>query len=119
MKNKNKHKKGGILCAYLHGYNGDNLYLDSVEFVETTPAARLHQPREDPANGLVVLPVRTVDHHHVLRQILAQVLTERERAKGGTTREHTCSRRRPLPSRVYITGMKRYATFVSVQVYIT
>lgn len=75
-------QKWGLLCAYLHGHNGDDLYLDSVELVEAAPAARLHQPREDPSDGLVVLPVRTVDHHHVLRQVLAQVLNGRE-SKGG------------------------------------
>lgn len=89
LKRHQSHKKRGILCAYLHGHNGDDLYLDSVELVEAAPAARLHQPREDPTDGLVVLPVRTVDHHHVLRQVLAQVLNGRESKGGGYSSKRT------------------------------
>jgi len=47
-----------------------------------SPAPRLHQPREDPAHGLVVLPVGAVDHHHVLGQVFAQVLWRETLALG-------------------------------------
>lgn len=59
---------------YLNGNDGDDLDLDPVELVETSPAPGLHQPREYPANRLVVLTVGAVDHHHVLGKVLPQVL---------------------------------------------
>lgn len=61
-------------AVYLYSHNGDNFDLDTVELVETSPAARLHQAREDPADRFVVLPIGTVDYDHVLGQVLTQIL---------------------------------------------
>lgn len=35
-------------AVYLYGHNGNNFNLDTVEFIKASPAARLHQAREDP-----------------------------------------------------------------------
>lgn len=64
----------GDISTHLHGHNGDNLDLDAVKLIETAPASRLHEPGEYSPHRLVVLPIGAVDYHHVLCQVLAQVL---------------------------------------------
>ena len=51
------HERKSATAVHLDSDHGNYFNLDSVELVEAAPASRLHKPRENPADGLIVLPV--------------------------------------------------------------
>ena len=62
----------------LLGHDGEDLHVDPVELVEAGPGPGLGQALQELAHGVVVDPVRAVEHHILLTNGLGQVLLKFE-----------------------------------------